>query len=189
MKIINNQNILLINEVNDAINAQSKVYLSCNHFTAFALFELIESLKKVIQVQIMLSIDLSSEDDFRLIHAPSEKQLEFALDRKSKINEVVSFLKDKIEIRQGSLGNQNILIIENNGTSQCFMLTPLNLDSLCLGVVNSQTPIFINSFEDSSNQYLSLFNNIWSNSKSFLNDSIIQRLHVNSSDIDHPIPI
>ncbi len=183
MKIINNQDILLINEVKEIINVQSKVYLSCNHFTAFALFELIESFKKAIQIQIMLSIDLSSEDDFRLIHTTSEKQLEFALDRKIKINEVVSFLKDKIEIRHGSLGNQNILIIENNGASQCFMLTPLDLDSLCLGVVNSKTPIFINSFDDSSNQYLSLFNNTWCNSKSFLNDSITQRIAKGTVDL------
>ena len=89
MKIINNQNIVLINEVNSLIKYESKVYLSCNHFTAFALFELVESLKKATQVQIMLSIDLNSEDDFRLIHAPSEKQLELALDRKSKINEII----------------------------------------------------------------------------------------------------
>lgn len=140
MKIINNQNIVLINEVNSLIKYESKVYLSCNHFTAFALFELVESLKKATQVQIMLSIDLNSEDDFRLIHAPSEKQLELALDRKSKINEIVSFLKDKIQIRQGSLGNQNILIVENKGVSQCFMLTPLDLDSLCLGIANSKSP-------------------------------------------------
>src|SRR5690606_3043623 len=67
--------------------------------------------------------------------------------------------------------------------SQCFMLTPLNLDSLCLGVVNHQTPIFINAFEDTSNQYLSLFNNTWSNSKSYLNDSIIQRLQKGTVDL------
>ena len=101
----------------------------------------------------------------------------------SKINEIVSFLKDKIEIRQGSLGNQNILIVENKGVSQCFMLTPLDLDSLCLGIANSKSPIFINSFEDSSNQYLSLFNNAWSNSKSILNDSIIQRLQKGTIDL------
>ena len=102
MKIINNQNIVLINEVNSLIKYESKVYLSCNHFTAFALFELVESLKKATQVQIMLSIDLNSEDDFRLIHAPSEKQLELALDRKSKINEIKKFIDqiDNLKLHQ-----------------------------------------------------------------------------------------
>jgi len=85
-------------------------------------------------------------------------------------------IKNQTEIRQGSLGNQNILIIENDGVSNCFMLTPLDFDSLCLGVVSSKTPVFINSFEDASNQYLGLFQNTWNNSKSLIIDMVVQRL-------------
>jgi len=59
MKLINNQDTLLIDEVKNLINQNSKVYVSCNYFTAFAVFELIDILKKSSQVNILL--DFNSE--------------------------------------------------------------------------------------------------------------------------------
>ena len=176
MKIINNQDLRLIDELKKSIQTGSKVYLSSNHFTSFALFELIETLSVAKQVSILLSYNPTDEDDFRFIQNSSEGKLNLLLDRKFKVNKVLDLLKDKLQIRNGSIGNQNVIIIENNGISTCYTLTPLNLDSVCLGVLNSETPIFINSFEDTNNQYLGLFNNVWNHSNRSMNDSISELL-------------
>lgn len=176
MKIINNQDIRLIDELKKTIQTGSKVYLSSNHFTSFALFELIETLSVAKQVSILLSYNPSDVDDFRFIQNSSEGKLNLLLDRKFRVNKVLDLLKDKLQIRNGSLGNQNVLIVENNGISTCYTLTPLDLDSVCLGVLNSETPIFINSFEDTNNQYLGLFNNVWNHSNRSMNDSVSELL-------------
>jgi len=176
MKIIDNQTTLLIDEINSQIDSQSKIYLSCNFFTAFALYELIDTLKITDNVKILLDISQSDADEFKFIQNDSENKLNLLLDRKYKINQVISLLQDKVEIRKGSLGNQNVLIVENNGISTCFTLTPLNLDTLCLGIVASEFPIFITLLDDIKNQYLSLFNNAWENSRKHLNDEVQQLL-------------
>lgn len=174
MKIINNQDTLLIDEIKSLINESSKVYLSCNYFTAFAIFELIDILKKSTQVNILL--DLDDEKTFKFIQNENEQKLNLALDRKYKINQVIGLIEDKIQFRKGGTGNQNILIIENNGVSTCFSLTPQNLDSVSLGTLPSEHPIFINAFEEAGEQYLSLFINSWENSGQILNDIIIELL-------------
>ena len=55
MKIINNQDLRLLDELKKSITINSKVYLSSNHFTTFAMFELIETLSVAKQVSILLS--------------------------------------------------------------------------------------------------------------------------------------
>jgi len=177
MRIINNQDIRLIDELKKSIQTGSSVYLSANHFTSFALFELIDTLSVAKQVSILLSYNPTDTDDFRFIHNGSEDKLNLLLDRKYKIKRVLGLLQDKLQIRNGSLGNQNVIIVENNGISTCYILTPLDLDSVCLGVLNSKTPIFINSFEDANNQYLGLFNNVWNHSNRSMNDTVSELLN------------
>ncbi|EPR73441.1 DEAD/DEAH box helicase-like protein [Winogradskyella psychrotolerans RS-3] len=176
MKIINNQDTLLIDEFKQLINTKTKVYLSCNYFTSFALFELIDDLKKSNKVEVLLDFQTLDEDDFKFIQNDNEKQLNLKLDRKYRINQVIGLINDKIKFRKGGIGNQNILIVENEGKSTCFILTPMNLDSVSLGVIPSDIPIFINSFEDTNNQYGNLFQNSWSNSSQSLNDLVVQKL-------------
>ena len=176
MKIINNQNILLIDEVKRTINPQSKIYLSCSFFTAFALYELLDELSNVKQLHIMLDFNQDEIDDFKLIQNDGEQKLNLLLDRKYKINQVISLLNDSVEIRKGSLGNQNILIVEDGNNSTCYTLTPMNLDTISLGLINSTTPIFINAFEDINNQYIGLFNNAWEHSNQILNDEVSTNL-------------
>ena len=142
MRIINNQDIRLIDEIKKSVSKDSKVFLTCNHFTAFSLFEIIETLSVAKQVSILLSYNPTDEDDFRFIHNGSEGKLNLLLDRKFKIKKVLELLQDKLQIRNGSLGNQNVLILENNGISTCYTLTPLDLDSVCLGLLNYETFIF-----------------------------------------------
>ncbi len=179
MKLINNQDTLLIDEVKNLINEKSKVYISCNFFTAFAVFELIEILKKSSQVHILL--DLKIEGDFKFIHNDAEQKLNLALDRKYKINQVIGLIEDKIQFRKGSTANQNILIIKNEDSSTCFTLTPLNLDSVSLGILPSDSPVLINSLEDTNNTYLTLFKSSWENSNQSLNDMVVEELEKGTS--------
>ncbi|MCB0745857.1 MAG: DEAD/DEAH box helicase family protein [Ignavibacteriae bacterium] len=176
MKIINNQDILFLQELKDKINQFSNVYISCNHFTSFAVFELLETLNKADSVEVLLDFSLSEKEDFKFIQNKNEEKLNFKLDRTYKINRVISLIEEKIQFRKGGIGNQNIIIVKNGDVSNCYIITPQNLDSVSLGVLPSKTPVFINSFEDVSNQYLGLFNNAWNNSSLSLNDIVIDKL-------------
>jgi hypothetical protein len=176
MQLINNQDSLLLDVLKDSINAQSNIFISCNYFTSFALFELIEILKTASKVEVLLDFQTEKEEDFKFIQSDSEKKLNLKLDRKNRITQVLELLTDKIQIRKGGTGNQNLIIVENHNVSTCYLLTPLNLDSVSLGVLPSALPVFINSFDDPTNQYLGLFQNSWSNSNLSLNDTIIEEL-------------
>lgn len=177
MKIINNQDTLLIDELKGLTNEKANIYISCDYFTSFAIFELIDILKDAKQVKILLNFKEQELDDFKFIHNQTEKKLNLKLDRKYRIKQVITLFEDKVEIRSGITGNQNILLIENDGISTCFIITPQNLDLISLGLLPSQFPLFINSFEDSSNQYLNLFINAWDQTTQSLNDIVVNKLN------------
>ena len=182
MKIINNQDTLLINQFKALVNENSSVYFSCNYHTAFAIYELLDVLKKAKQIKVLLNYNFEAEDDFSFIQTNSENDLNLALDRKYKVNQVLGLLEDKFQTRKGSIGNQNIMLVENDGVSSCFIITPLNIDSVSLGVLPAKNPIFINAFQDTSNQYLTLFNNTWDNSGYLLNQSVKSRVEKGKND-------
>ena len=170
MKIINNQNIRLQEEFDKLITSDSKVYLSCSFFTSYALFELIDTLSKCASVHILLDFDFDNKEDFNLLFNEVEKKYNLQLNRSFKVNRVLDLIKNKIELRKGNVGNQNILIVENQSQSHCFSLTPRNLDLITLGTLPAASPIFITAFADIGNQYLTLFRNAWANSPVSLND-------------------
>tara|TARA_R110002074_G_scaffold149035_5_gene301245 strand:- start:4115 stop:7288 length:3174 start_codon:yes stop_codon:yes gene_type:complete len=182
MQIINNQDTLLLDVLKSQVKSHSNIHISCNHFTAFALFELITIFKTAKSVEVLLGIQNQEEDDFRFIQNHAEQKLNIKLDRRYRINKVIGLINDKIEFRKGGIANQNIIIIETNGASNCYVITPQNLDSVSLGVLPSSFPIIINSFEDPSNQYLNLFRNSWSNSSLSLNDMVIEKLEKGTRD-------
>ena len=177
MKIINNQDILLLDELKHLTTEKSNIFISCDYFTSYAIFELIDILKNANQVNILLNFQEQEVDDFKFIHNQTEKKLNLKLDRKYRIKQVITLIEDKVEIRSGITGNQNILLIENDGISTCFIITPQNLDLISLGLLPSQFPLFINSFEDSSNQYLNLFINAWDQTTQSLNDIVVNKLN------------
>lgn len=175
MQIISNQDVRLIEEVQKKITKQSNIYLSCHYFTAFAIFELLDSFSKANKIQVLLD-HFSEEERFHFIQDEHESQLNFKLDRKYKINQVLGLIEDKFKIRKGSVGNQNILLIKNPDETTCFLLTPLNLNAASLGTIASTQPIFINALEDNNNQYLNHFKNAWDNSTQVLERNILDKL-------------
>lgn len=176
MQIINNQDNLLLDVLKSQVKSESNIYISCNHFTAFALFELIDIFKTAKSVKVLLDFNDKEEDDFRFIQNNQEQKLNLKLDRKYRINNVIALIENKVQFRKGVIANQNIIIVENNNISNCYIITPQNLDSVSLGVLPSTFPIIINSLEDSNNQYLNLFQNSWSNSSLSLNDMVLEKL-------------
>ena len=69
-------------------------------------------------------------------------------------------------------------------TVSCYTLTPLNLDSVSLGIVRSELPVFINEIIDDKKEYLNYFNTQWNFSSVDLKKDIISTL--NSSNRDLP---
>ena len=121
MKLINNQNILLIDEITTLLDTHTNISISCDYFTAYALFDMLENFKRVNSIRILLSYDANKEEDFQFLYSSDEHQLNLQLDRKYRIHQVINLIKDKVEIRKGSLANQHVLIVENDGT--CLLYT------------------------------------------------------------------
>ena len=183
MKLINNQDIRLIDELADIINEKSVISISSNQVTAFALFELFNTLIKSQSVRVLLDIDTNSDSEFRFIQSDAENQINLNLDRRHRINKAIDLINNKIEIRKGNFGNQNIILVENSDKTVCFTITPLNLDSVGLGTMTSSNPIFVQEIDDVDNQYLQLFNNSWEHSKQVINDTIINLMQKGTKDI------
>ena len=155
MQSIDNRATLLLDQLKGDIKPNSKVYLACDHFTAFALFELVDTLKKAASVQVLLNSKFEAEP-FQLIQATWEAPLNLELDRRYRVQQVLGLLEDKFEIRRGSTSNQNILIVQTEKVVKTFLLTPSNLDSVALGTLGSATPTLINVFDQGTYLLLAL---------------------------------
>lgn len=174
MRIIDNRSSILLEEIKTIVSKTSNISLAVSYFTSFAMFELVSCLENCNSVRMLVNPD--PEQKFVFIQSPNEGALNFQLNRKHKIAAVNSLLNSKIETRVGIVANQNILIVENEGKSNCFNLTPSNFDSACLGLVQGGQQIFIHAFEDSENLFLERFNHSWNNSKVNYSDGISQCL-------------
>lgn len=172
MKLIDNKTSLLFDELSSSISNQSSICISCNFFTSFALFEMLDTLLDAKEVKFLISPTQEQIDDFSFIQNDTESTLNIALDRRFKVQKGIEAIKNKLQIRKGSLANQNIIIVENPTSSTVYTLTPLNLDSVSLGKVSTEAPLFINSLDDTNNQYLNHFKQAWDNSKEQMNDFV-----------------
>jgi len=183
MRIIDNVNIRLIDVLESTITATSRVYYSGDYFTSYSLFSLLPIFKNSSNIKFLLS-NSPETSEFSFIQNKNEKHLNLKLDRKYKVEIVNQFLSKSVEIKKGSIGNQNLLIIENEDKVSCYTLTPLNLDSVSLGIVRSELPVFINEIIDDKKEYLNYFNTQWNFSSVDLKKDIISTL--NSSNRDLP---
>ena len=186
MRIIDNVNIRLIDVLESTITATSRVYYSGDYFTSYSLFSLLPIFKNSSNIKFLLS-NSPETSEFSFIQNKNEKHLNLKLDRKYKVEIVNQFLSKSVEIKKGSIGNQNLLIIENEDKVSCYTLTPLNLDSVSLGIVRSELPVFINEIIDDKKEYLNYFNTQWNFSSVDLKKDIISTL--NSSNRDLPASI
>ena len=178
MRIIDNKQNRLIEVLESIVDSITDIYYAGEYVTAYSLFSLYPTFNKSRSVNLLLDYDLDSINT-NLLHNNDEEVLNLNLDRKMKVDKVIKFLNDKSEIRKGSIGNQNLLIIVKGGETTCYTLTPLNLDSVSLGTIPSKFPVIINEIKDKDNQYLQLFKRNWNSSEEIKKDLITHLIDLN----------
>jgi len=175
MKIINNQDTLLIKELETSLNHSSSIYIATNYFSIPAVFELIEKFESAQSIQILIDNN-NIEKDIRFAYDDKELKSYYNLKQKIKADKVYQIIRDKVEIREGSVGGQKFILTNTDNVTNYFMLVPHDLNLISLGVMKTEQPIFLNSFEDTSDQYLSIFNNVWSSSKKDVKGAILKNI-------------
>ena len=173
--IINNKDSILIDELAKQIKLSTQVYIACDYVTSFALFDLFKNIKDLSSLKLLVSFT-SDEDDFRFIQSQRESKRVLDLTRKFSVGKVIKLLDDKIEIRSGTLGQQNMIIVKDDDSCINYSLTPQVPDSITIGTESSTDLIMINAMSDASGQYLSYFDQVWQQSPTKLNSHITNLL-------------
>jgi len=169
--IINNKDTILIDELAKQISPSSEVYIACDYITAFALFDMFKNIKELSGIKLLVAYS-SEDDDFRFIQCSRESKRNLDLNRKYIATQLLKLLEDKIEIRSGTLGQQNMIIVKNGSSCMNYSLTPQIPDSITLGTISSTELIMITAMSDATGQYLNHFNQAWEQSPTKLNNQI-----------------
>jgi len=175
MKLINNKEVTLLDSLQKNITSNSNLFISCNYFTGLAIFDLLDNFSVTSKVLFLINNQVPN-DDLNFIQQGEEFQLNKELNRKFKISKVIELVKNKFYIRKGDISGQNIIIIQNEGKSICYNITPNHLTSQTLGSLPSFENFLIQEIEDENNQYLTLFKTSWENSKESIEHLIVQNL-------------
>ncbi|MDA3852852.1 MAG: hypothetical protein PF444_01210, partial [Bacteroidales bacterium] len=123
MNIIDNKSTLLLDELDRSVNSTSNIYISCNYFTSFALYEIISMLDKANSVKMLLSYTPQDMENFLFLQSQEEYQLNLDLNRSYKVSKVIDVLESKVKIRKGNVGNQNLIMVQNGDISLCYAIT------------------------------------------------------------------
>lgn len=171
MIIINNQDTLLKDELSLHIEEDSEILISTAYFSMNAIYEFNEIFQSAKHIKLLIDNDRIS-GDVRFIYDKSEsiKLLELKNGYKSSV--VLNLIDKPIEFRSGKLGQQSLLIVKKKDKpSRVFLFTPHNFNLQTLGLLNSQEAYFIQSIEDTNDQFTQAFETAWSHSKQdLLND-------------------
>lgn len=172
MKLINNQDILLFNELTSILNEESKVQICTSFLSIPAIFELSEHLARVKLIEIIVD-NHNIDKDIRFAYDSAESKNYFQLKSKFQAENVKQLVQSKCSIRSGSVGGQKFILIINKNSSTCFSIVPNDLNLLTLGKLKSGINLFINKFNDEGNQYHTIFSNSWSVSSKDVKQSIL----------------
>src|SRR5882757_1302333 len=170
IKLINNQETRLYDELKAALTNASEVLLSVAYFSINALFELSNEFKKVSSIKIL--IDNKDANDTRFGYDQPEWQQYLDLKGKFKSETALTIINEKCSIRSGNVGGQKFIVVKNPGKTTCFSIVPQDLTVISLGLASSDKPIIISAFEDTENQYTNLFNQVWDNSPKDIKDQV-----------------
>jgi SNF2 family DNA or RNA helicase len=184
MKLINNQETRLFDELIPLLNENVEVLISASYISINALYELANEFKKVNSIRILLDNDGFEHSFFN--YDPQEWAEYYDLKARYKAEIAFFIVKNKCKIRRANLGGQKIILIKNGDKSKCFSIVPRDLNNITLGLTQSPDPIIISSFDDAENQYLNLFDQFWNNSnrdiKTNVEDLIRKACITNSPD-------
>lgn len=176
MNIVNNRDTFLLEEIKKILSPESKVYIACDYITANAIHDLISVLPQKSTIKVLIHNNFENQD-FSFLESSREKKRNLLLNRSFTVDKTIKYINDHIEFRSGTIGHQNIIIVENQSEAICFLLTPQKLDTVSLGTEASTELIFINSVKDSSGQYLNYFKSAWDQSQESLNLKILEILN------------
>ncbi|MDP3927587.1 MAG: helicase-related protein [Bacteroidota bacterium] len=174
MKLISNQNILLIDELKLLISDNTEVFIASGFISINALFELNEVLIDAKGIKVIL--DLDPNDESKFAYDPKEYSQYFNLNAQFKATNVCNLIETKFQVRSGNVGGQKFIIIKNIDETHCFSIVPQDLNSITLGLVPSSSPIVLTQFEDKDGQYLQLFRQFWSISSKDLKASLLAKV-------------
>jgi len=160
MKLINNQDILLFDELKAVINENSRIFICSTYFSIPAIFELSDYLLKAKSIDILIDNN-NIENDIRFCYDSKEWKNYFQLKSKYHAEKANELIKSKCNIRTGNIGGQKFIIIKNKDKTTCFSIVPNDINLLSLGLLKSGLNVFINEFTDENDQYIAIFNNAW----------------------------
>lgn len=172
MKIINNQDTLLFDELNSSITFESEVFIAVSYLSVLSLYELMEKFSKAKSIQILVD-NKWAESDLKFVYDGNESQAYFDLKAKYKGEQVSELLKTKCHIREGKVGGQKFILIKNKTKNIYFSIVPNDLNLVTLGLLKSNNTIYINEFSDDENQYLNIFQSVWNKSNKDITQQII----------------
>jgi superfamily II DNA or RNA helicase len=175
MRLINNQQIRLFDELKPLLREGSDLFVCASYFSINFLFELSRELKKVNSIKILLD---NQADDIRLGYDATEWTQYHDLRGRYKAETALAIIKEKCSIRYARPGGQKFILIKNGNSTSCFSIVPRDLNMVCLGLIPSTDPVIISAFEDEGGQYSNLFNQFWENSNKDIKyqvESIIEK--------------
>jgi superfamily II DNA or RNA helicase len=175
MRLINNQQIRLFDELKPLLREGSDLFVCASYFSINFLFELGRELKKVNSIKILLD---NQADDIRLGYDATEWIQYHDLRGRYKAETALAIVKEKCSVRYARPGGQKFILIKNGNSTACFSIVPRDLNMVCLGLIPSADPVIISAFEDEGNQYGNLFNQFWKNSSKDIKrqvESIIEK--------------
>lgn len=175
MKIINNQDNVLKDELISNIKVGTEIFIASSYISFPAIFELIENFKNAAKIHVLLD-NKQITDDIRFTYDQSEYKSYFELNSKFKGEKVLEFISEKLEIREGNVGGQKFILTVNEGITTYFMLVPNDLNLNTLGVLKSDKPMFLNCLVDESNQFLNIYENSWNTSSKDVKNEVIAQI-------------
>lgn len=183
MKIINNQDKLLIEELNSNLSSDSEIFIAVSYISVLSLYELLEKFSQAKSIHVLID-NKDAENDIRFTYNEAESKAYFDLKAKYKALETSDLLKSNCQIREGKVGGQKFILIKNTTNSICYSIVPNDLNLVTLGKITSTQTIYLNEFKDEENQYLNIFQSVWSKSNKDITQQIINlvdKAHIQNS--------
>lgn len=175
MKIIDNQNTVLLDILKQEINPDTELFVAINYTSVLGLYELIDKCKLAKTLHLLVDNN-SPEKDVRFIYDELESTAYFDLLASSKAKVVYEFIESKCHIRSGKVGGQKFLLVKNKNKSTCFSIVPNDLNLVTLGTLKSNSIIYLNQFTDENGQYETIFKYSWDKSSKDLKHQILQTI-------------
>lgn len=174
MKIINNQDIRLIDELKTALDTNSEIYLCGNYLSPQALHELSNEISNCKAFKILLDDNDGLDTRFAYDYAEAERYL----DLKGRFKSITAhkIISEKSQIRAGSTGGQKFIIVKKDDRISIYFLAPNDLNLVSLGVLRSKTPIVISAHNDQQGQFDSVFQSFWNNASRDAKSSVLNLL-------------